>query len=63
VTAAQHRQAIFPERFACLIAATRPVTEFLRGPIMIRGCDCLTGGIFIPFGVDLTPESRRPSVA
>lgn len=45
--------------FACLIAATRPIARFLRKPAVVRGCDRLTGGLFISFGVGLALQSRR----
>jgi threonine/homoserine/homoserine lactone efflux protein len=45
--------------FACLIAATRPITAFLMKPAVARTCDRLTGGVFIAFGLGLALESRR----
>jgi threonine/homoserine/homoserine lactone efflux protein len=45
--------------FACLIAATRPIARFLRTPAVVRGCDRLTGGLFVAFGVGLALQSRR----
>jgi threonine/homoserine/homoserine lactone efflux protein len=42
--------------FACLILATRPITRFLRRPEVVRGCDRLTGGVFVAFGVGLALE-------
>jgi threonine/homoserine/homoserine lactone efflux protein len=44
--------------FACLIAATRPIARWLRRPAVIRGCDRMTGGLFLAFGVALAVESR-----
>jgi threonine/homoserine/homoserine lactone efflux protein len=46
--------------FACLIAATRPLTQFLQRPVIARRCDRLTGAIFITFGLVLALDSRRP---
>ena len=45
--------------FACLIAATRPVTTFLMRPAVSRTCDRLTGAVFMVFGLALALESRR----
>lgn len=45
--------------FACLIAATRPISTFIRRPAVIQACDRLTGGVFMAFGVGLALESRR----
>ena len=45
--------------FACLIAATRPIAEFLRRPVVVQACDRLTGGVFVAFGLGLALESRR----
>jgi threonine/homoserine/homoserine lactone efflux protein len=45
--------------FACLIAATRPISQFLRRPAVLKGCDRLTGGLFVLFGLGLALESRR----
>ena len=45
--------------FACLIAATRPIAQFLRKPSFVQACDRLTGGMFVAFGVGLALESRR----
>jgi threonine/homoserine/homoserine lactone efflux protein len=46
--------------FACLIAATRPIARFLAKPSVVEGCDRLTGGMFVAFGVGLALDSRRP---
>jgi threonine/homoserine/homoserine lactone efflux protein len=45
--------------FACLITATRPISAFLRRPVIVQTCDRLTGGVFVAFGVGLALESRR----
>ena len=45
--------------FSCLIAATRPISRFLRRPAVVRGCDRVTGGMFVAFGIGLALESRR----
>jgi threonine/homoserine/homoserine lactone efflux protein len=45
--------------FSCLIAATRPISRFLRRPGIVRGCDRVTGGMFVVFGIGLALESRR----
>jgi threonine/homoserine/homoserine lactone efflux protein len=45
--------------FACLIAATRPISTFIRRPAVVQACDRLTGGVFMAFGVGLALESRR----
>ena len=45
--------------FACLIAATRPISQFLHRPAVLEGCDRLTGGLFVLFGLGLALESRR----
>ncbi len=45
--------------FACLIAATRPLTLWLRQPVVIQACDRLTGGAFVAFGLGLALGSRR----
>ncbi|HTC52612.1 MAG TPA: LysE family translocator [Steroidobacteraceae bacterium] len=45
--------------FACLIAATRPLSTFLRRPRVVRTCDRLTGGVFVAFSLGLALESRR----
>jgi threonine/homoserine/homoserine lactone efflux protein len=47
--------------FASLILATRPLANFLRRPPVVQGCDRLTGGMFIAFGVGLALQSRRVS--
>jgi threonine/homoserine/homoserine lactone efflux protein len=46
--------------FACLIAATRPISGYLRRPAVVRGADRLTGTAFVAFGIGLALESRRP---
>lgn len=46
--------------FASLIAATRPISRFLCRPAVLKGCDRLTGGLFLTFGLGLALESRRP---
>ena len=45
--------------FACLITATRPISRFLRRPMVVRGCDRVTGGVFVAFGIGLAIDSRR----
>jgi threonine/homoserine/homoserine lactone efflux protein len=45
--------------FACLIAATRPISRFLRRPAVLKGCDRLTGGVFVAFGLALALKSQR----
>jgi len=45
--------------FAGLIAATRPIARFLKKPGVVQGCDRLTGGLFVAFGVGLALQSRR----
>lgn len=45
--------------FACLIAATRPISRFLRRPAVLKGCDRLTGGLFVTFGLALVLKSQR----
>jgi threonine/homoserine/homoserine lactone efflux protein len=45
--------------FVALIAATRPVTQWLRRPSVVRRLDRITGGIFIAFGARLAIESRH----
>jgi threonine/homoserine/homoserine lactone efflux protein len=45
--------------FACLIAATRPISRFLRRPAVLKGCDRLTGGMFVAFGLALALKSQR----
>lgn len=45
--------------FACLIAATRPISTFIRRPAAIQACDRLTGGVFVACGVGLALEARR----
>jgi threonine/homoserine/homoserine lactone efflux protein len=46
--------------FACLIAATRPISGYLRRPAVVKGADRLTGAAFVAFGIGLALESRRP---
>ncbi len=45
--------------FACLIAATRPISGYLRRPAVVKGADRLTGAVFVAFGIGLALESRR----
>jgi threonine/homoserine/homoserine lactone efflux protein len=45
--------------FASLIAATRPISQFLRRPAVVQTCDRLTGAMFIAFGLGLALETRR----
>jgi threonine/homoserine/homoserine lactone efflux protein len=45
--------------FSALIAATRPLTRWLRRPLVVRWLDRSTGGIFIAFGARLAFESRH----
>jgi threonine/homoserine/homoserine lactone efflux protein len=45
--------------FVCLIAATRPIAQFLKRPSVVQTCDRLTGGMFVAFGVGLALQSRR----
>lgn len=45
--------------FACLLAATRPMSTFIRRPAVVQACDRLTGGVFMAFGLGLALESRR----
>jgi len=45
--------------FSCLIAATRPISRFLRRPAIVKGCDRVTGGMFVAFGIGLALETRR----
>lgn len=42
--------------FACLIAATRPLTRVLQRPHVVELCDRLTGGMFVTFGVGLAAQ-------
>ena len=44
--------------FACLIAATRPISRALRQPAVVRWMDRATGGVFIGFGLKLALERR-----
>ena len=46
--------------FACLIAATRPMTGFLTRPAVAQACDRLTGGLFVAFAAGLALHSRAP---
>lgn len=45
--------------FAFLIAATRPISRFLRRPAVLKSCDRVTGALFVTFGLGLALESRR----
>jgi threonine/homoserine/homoserine lactone efflux protein len=45
--------------FACLIAATRPISGYLRRPAVVKGADRLTGAVFVAFGIGLALQSRR----
>jgi threonine/homoserine/homoserine lactone efflux protein len=45
--------------FSCLIAATRPIADFLQRSAVVESCDRLTGGVFVAFGLGLALESRR----
>lgn len=45
--------------FACLIAATRPIAEWLKDPAVVQTCDRLTGAVFVACGFGLAFESRR----
>lgn len=45
--------------FLALIAATRPLTRWLRRPSVVRRLDRATGGIFIAFGARLALASRH----
>ena len=45
--------------FTCLIAATRPIADFLKRPVVVHARDRLTGGVFVAFGLGLALESRR----
>ena len=45
--------------FACLIAATQPIAQFLKRPRVVQTCDRLTGGMFVAFGIGLALQSRR----
>lgn len=45
--------------FAALIAATRPLGQFLRRPRAVRVLDRLTGAIFVGFGIRLALSSAR----
>jgi threonine/homoserine/homoserine lactone efflux protein len=45
--------------FAALIAATRPLGQFLRRPRAVRLLDRLTGIVFVGFGVRLALSSGR----
>jgi threonine/homoserine/homoserine lactone efflux protein len=44
--------------FVTLTTATRPLTQWLRRPTVVRLLDRVTGGIFIAFGARLAVESR-----
>ncbi len=45
--------------FAVLIAATAPLSGFLRRPTAMRTLDRLTGGVFVAFGLKLAASSAR----
>lgn len=45
--------------FACLIAATRPLSTLLRRPEVVQSCERLTGTVFMAFSLGLALESRR----
>jgi threonine/homoserine/homoserine lactone efflux protein len=45
--------------FACLIAATQPLTRILSRPAVVQTMDRITGGVFVAFGVGLALEFRR----
>lgn len=45
--------------FLTLIAATRPLTQWLRQPSVVRWLDRATGGIFVAFGTRLAVEGRH----
>jgi threonine/homoserine/homoserine lactone efflux protein len=45
--------------FLALIAATRPLTGWLRRPSVIRWLDRAAGGVFVAFGARLAVESRH----
>jgi len=45
--------------FTCLIAATHPITRFLRNPAVVQTCDRLTGSVFVAFGIGLALQARR----
>jgi threonine/homoserine/homoserine lactone efflux protein len=45
--------------FSCLIAATRPIADFIKRPVVVQALDRLTGGVFVAFGLGLALESRR----
>lgn len=45
--------------FACLIAATRPIANFLRRSAVVQTCDRFTGAMFVAFGLGLALETRR----
>jgi threonine/homoserine/homoserine lactone efflux protein len=45
--------------FAVLIAATAPLSGFLRRPSALRTLDRLTGGVFVAFGLRLAASSAR----
>ncbi len=44
---------------ACLIAATRPISRWLRRPQVVRNLDRVTGGLFVAFGLALAADFRR----
>lgn len=43
--------------FSVLIAATTPLSRFLRQPSAMKALDRLTGGVFIAFGIKLATSS------
>jgi len=45
--------------FLALIAATRPLTQWLRRPSVVRWLNRTPGGVFIAFGTRLAFESRH----
>ena len=45
--------------FSVLIAATVPLSGFLRRPSAVKTLDRLTGGVFVAFGVKLAMSSAR----
>jgi threonine/homoserine/homoserine lactone efflux protein len=45
--------------FSVLIAATVPLSSFLRQPSAVKTLDRLTGGIFVAFGVKLATSSAH----
>jgi threonine/homoserine/homoserine lactone efflux protein len=45
--------------FSVLIAATVPLSSFLRQPSAVKTLDRLTGGIFVAFGIKLATSSAH----